>query len=59
MKSLSPIAARFTRGLEGYVHPARLEAWEQAAAGPESVGIGWPGVGTISCSSCGCDDCDE
>ena len=61
MKNLSPMAARFSRTHEGYVHPARLDAWEQAALnlGPESCGRPiWPG-GSISGSDDGWDDCDE
>ena len=60
MKHLSPMAARFTRSHEGYEHPARLDAWEQAALnlGPESMRPIWPG-GSISGSDNGWDDCDE
>jgi hypothetical protein len=60
MKNLSPMAARFERNHEGYVHPARLDAWEQAALnlGPESARPIWPG-GSISGSDDGWDDCDE
>jgi hypothetical protein len=54
------MAARFERSHEGYVHPARLDAWEQAALnlGPESARPIWPG-GSISGSDDGWDDCDE
>lgn len=60
MKNLAPVSARFTRSHEGYVHPARLDAWEQAAllGGPEAFRPVWPG-GSISGSDDGWDDCDE
>lgn len=58
MKQLAPMAARFTRSHEDYVHPARLGAWEQAVMGPELEAARWPG-GSISGSDDGWDDCDE
>ena len=61
MKNLSPMAARFSRTHEGYVHPARLDAWEQAAlnlARGRAAGRSPPG-GSISGSDDGWDDSDE
>jgi hypothetical protein len=60
MEHLSPVAGRFTRSHAGYHHPARLDAWEQAALnlGPESMRPIWPG-GSISGCDDGWDDCDE
>ena len=60
MKNLSPMAARFERSHEGYVHPARStpgsrprSTWARSSMRPI-----WPG-GSISGSDDGWDDCDE
>lgn len=58
MKALSPMSARFTRSHEGYIHPPKLDAWEQNAVGPEAARMIWPG-GSISGCDDGWDDCDE
>ena len=58
MKQLAPMAARFTRTHEGYQHPAKLDAWEQAVMGSDLEAMRWPG-GSISGSDDGWDDCDE
>ncbi len=59
MNELAPVAGRFTRSHEGYVHPAKLDAWEQAALtqGPDEMRPVWPG-GSISGCDDGWDDCD-
>ena len=59
-QTLSPVAGRFVRTHEEYVHPARLDRWErrtistlQMARPPKGPG------GSISGSDDGWDDCDE
>lgn len=52
------MSARFTRSHEGYVHPPRLDAWEQTVIGPDGMRPSWPG-GSISGCDDGWDDCDE
>ncbi len=55
-----PVAGRFTRTHEGYVHPTRLDAWERSmiASIPQMRPPRGPG-GSISGSDDGWDDCDE
>jgi hypothetical protein len=55
-----PISGRFTRTHQGYVHPARLDAWERSMI--ESVPMARPPRGpggSISGSDDGWDDYDE
>lgn len=58
MNNLTPIAGRFTQAYEGYVHPAKLDAYESTIVGPEGLRPSWPG-GSISGSDQCWDDCDE
>ena len=56
----APVAGRFTRTHEGYVHPERLDRWEKRAFAslPQLARPKWPG-GSISGCDDGWDDCDE
>lgn len=57
---LGPVSGRFTRTHDGYVLPARLQAWEQSivASIPQMRPPRGPG-GSISGSGDGWDDSDE